>query len=118
MPDERSTVEILKAARERISGPARWTQNAFARRADGEIVAPDSSVACRWCAGGALRAEANVHDGKSGRSANHFLRVAAIERVGGEAQTSVPRFNDWAIRKHSEVVGLYDRAIELAEAAA
>lgn len=49
-----TTVEVLKAARDLISDPVRWTIQVSARDAQGNSVAPHSALAVRFCAYGAI----------------------------------------------------------------
>lgn len=55
-----TTPEALKAARERISDPERWTQGEYAKNTQGEACNANSSEACQWCAAGAVLAEVGV----------------------------------------------------------
>jgi hypothetical protein len=104
MSGERSTAEILRAARERIADPERWCQGYYARDPNGAEVEPDDVQACKWCAVGSLCLEVPWRD-----EAHLYLVTAAIE-VG----TTTTAINDG--RDHSAVMALFNRAIELAEA--
>lgn len=44
----------LRAAKELIDKPRRWTQQAMARSATGALVNPNDPRAVRWCAEGAI----------------------------------------------------------------
>jgi hypothetical protein len=118
---ERSTAEILRAARKRICRSSRWTQGWFAReRQRGKTCSATDPKARCWCAVGALQAELGVRRalviapgdfGEAGR----FL-MAASE---GLSDNRFPEgLNDRGQRSvaHRKVLALYDRAIELAEA--
>jgi hypothetical protein len=52
-----TTLKILKAARARITDPARWTTGLYARDAAGIVVTPDDPKAVCWCAIGSLLVE-------------------------------------------------------------
>jgi hypothetical protein len=102
---ERSTVEILKAARERITPVERWTTGAFARDIDGHECSPNSERAVCWCVSGATV----VGDGYY-VNAERFLHRAARELPN--------RFEAFSVNDedgHKAVLALVDRAIQLAE---
>jgi hypothetical protein len=103
---ERSTVEILQAARERISDPERWTTYASARDRKGTAVRPSSPQAVRWDVVGALKSEA-LGDADAFLGARRFLRLAAGAR----------RISSVGDSGHSASLAMYDRAIDLAGAA-
>lgn len=54
------TVDILRAAREKIARPEHWTKGMYARATDGEYAAPRSPRAVCWCALGAAATHAEV----------------------------------------------------------
>lgn len=109
---ERSTVEILRAARERISDPERWTTEAYARDRDGSGTEPQQADAVCWCAVGAFLAEQGLAPrvGDDPHRSNPVLDLL-IEAAGHRPVAAV---NDKD--GHAAVLALYDRAIELAEA--
>jgi hypothetical protein len=112
---ERGAAEILRAARERITPKGRWTTDAYARRAGDEAADPLGKCAVRWCAIGALVREEGVAGlwvERPGNVGADFLRDAAREIFGLSSPTTV---NDEI--GHDAVLQMYDRAIELAEAA-
>jgi hypothetical protein len=93
--------EILTAARELISAPERWTQEAFARDAGGNSCSEKLERAVCFCSWGAFH--------RAGYSiiAEHFLR-SEMDGMPG-------RFND--THTHAEVLAAFDRAIEAAKEA-
>lgn len=95
------TLEILKAGRELISDPARWTQNVTARDAqDDWAFASDQDAVC-WCSLGAL-----LKIGGSGyQDAIDALDISALQ-LGSQQATL---FND--THTHAEVLAMWDRAI-------
>ena len=105
-------LSILKAARERLSDPARWCQNVAARSATGRALAPTHKAAASWCILGAVEACAN----EQGNDGHSIGRVAAllyseVKRLRGfGAQTSI--YNDTST--HKEVLALLDAAIKTA----
>jgi hypothetical protein len=103
-----NTLDVLRAAREYISDPARWTQGIIGR-SDGSR-----------CAVGALKDAAGHgpksvgwHSPPSGCGAAVTGAYAALERVAGEPP---PLFND--SHTHAEVLAAFDRAIAVEEAKA
>ena len=105
MTAERSTVEILRAARERISDPEHWCTEVLAKSASGAAVAPFDSSACQWCARGACEA--------GGEDARH-LAVGLLYEAAGPG-VSVTDLND--TEGHEAALNLLDKAISLAEEA-
>lgn len=99
-------VEVLKAARELISDPRRWTTQTFACDKDGWDCDAWSDVAVRFCAFGAVdRIGMGAESGAT----------AFIVRAAREAWNLGPaRVNDEY--GHTAVMQMFDRAIELAAA--
>jgi hypothetical protein len=101
----RSTVEILRAARERISDPERWCTEFFAKTASGESANPSEPSARQWCVRGACQA--------GGRGGAQLRAVELLyEAAAGESVTNI---ND--LQGHAAALNLLDRAISLAEEA-
>lgn len=93
-------LEDLKAVRELLTPPGRWTQGSSARDEDGIEVADNSPYAVKFCLYGA--AERIVY-GSAARWAN-------ILRSLKELESYPAHFND--THSHSEVLALLDRVIE------
>lgn len=72
---------MIKGAREIISDPSRWTQNAYARSESGSIEIVESPKACKFCAMGALKRAAidmeAERDWDSREEAEHLLNHAS-----------------------------------------
>lgn len=102
-----TTVEILKAAKELISDPKRWTQGLFARNIEGLVSPVTSKDAVCWCAAGSLWRV----DGPSPTIQSQ--REAAYELLSNAMGGSVPDYND--THTHIEVLAKFDEAIALAE---
>lgn len=98
-----TTLEILKAARELISVPERWTQGAAARHKNGNVIGWNTANASCWCSTGAVM-KCGLHHADSALSL-----LAEVTSVG-----SVPYYND--THTHAEVLAMFDRAISIAEA--
>jgi hypothetical protein len=101
-------LKVLKAARDLISVPERWTQGADARRSadDHERLHPTHPEAKLWCADGALIKAAKDND-----AAYRVARKALREQTGALA---LVKFND--SRTHPEVLAIFDSAIAQLEA--
>lgn len=100
-------LEVLVAARELISDPSKWTQNAIARMPDGTECSEHDPEAVSWCALGAIHKCGYVYSG----DAWAHLSNAAYE-VGASSLVDVNNN-----RQHADVMRMFDRAIELARAA-
>lgn len=102
-----TTLEILRAARELIATPERWTQGAGSRDADG--VARnfnEPSVTCRCLYMAVSIAAGNYHQGQ----------LDAFWALGFREQSHVVGWNDAPERTHAEVMALFDAAIQAEEA--
>jgi hypothetical protein len=99
-------LEIIKGARELISDPERWGQGWYAHDKKGDWADFASDSACRWCAMGAIRKQANSGDD---RDCLHLYRLLS-------GNFSLNRFND--THTHAEVIALFDAAIARLEGGA
>jgi hypothetical protein len=109
----RSTVEILEAARGRITPPERWTNLWFARDAEGNRVSANSPDAVCWCVNGSLAVEYGVPADQAtleGLDAYGFLFAAARE-IGDNSYPA--KINDFD--GHAATLAMCDRAVQLAE---
>lgn len=100
--------ETLAAARRLIENPQCWTQGAWGRDEEGNLVSYTSERAVCWCSEGALKVVSG------GRWELYSGARIALERAlpaQGEA-TNVTGFND--THNHTEVLALFDKAIEIA----
>lgn len=104
----KTTVEILKEARELIAKPGAWTQHHSARDASGHRVPVTHHRACSFCAYGAV---ARVAFPASSTAA----AAQALDRVV-DAEDWFPDFNDSRGRTQEEVVAKFDEAIAAEEA--
>jgi hypothetical protein len=104
-----TVVEILRAAREKISNPEHWTTQDFAKDSSGMPVRWSSDRAVCWCALGAIRASApSVLEAFS---AEDVLDKAV--RFVSPATDGVPELNDQV--GHAAVMQAFDTAIAKAE---
>lgn len=108
-PDKvRTPSEVLRAARELISVPERWTQDATARSVKRRPVLPRSQKAVCWCSVGAIDRATESTFSPEAMDARSFLRDAAKTNV-------ISTWNDMRSRTHAEVLAAFDRAIVLAD---
>lgn len=103
-----TTLEILKAAREKIADEKNWMQREFAQDGNARGIEPTSPEACKWCALGAIRA---ICETQSIWDAMDALRKGF---PGGYRDYSIAMFND--SHTHPEVLAVFDRAIAKLEA--
>lgn len=101
MPDTRAVLVAARALIERG-----WTQRAAARNEAGLPVSYRSETATCWCLSGALRVSSNGSD-------QRWLDVLAFMRTM-TPRHSVVAFNDDPDTSQSDVLALFDRAIERA----
>jgi hypothetical protein len=95
-------LETLKAARQLISDPAKWTQGDFARDADGNEVNPNNDLATCYCSFGAIQF---VNKESTWITASRHLDGLCLSKFG----ISLDVFND--THTHVEVLALFDAAI-------
>lgn len=103
-------VKTLEEARDLISQPEKWTKGAMVRGGFG--------TSTQYCAVGAIR-RVSFH-GESEwmptfSDAYYYLRRALPDWYRSRRQ-SVEEYNDAKLRKHKDIMALYDKAIELAKA--
>lgn len=100
--------DVLKAARELISDPARWTQYAAARDKDLNPVDVTSPEAVKFCAAGAIGRVVAVNKPSTG------LDFAAIDQLRAHATTAICTINDK--QGYAAILALFDQAINANEA--
>lgn len=105
-----NTVEILKSAKAVIINPEDWTQDAFSRNKNGERLTNgyDEGGVC-FCSLGAVE-KVTSKPFWSSEKAVEFLQRAACALF---QTVNIPGIND--TRTHSEVMAVWDKAIQLAE---
>lgn len=74
--------------KELLSDESKWTIKTYARDKDGNLVAPESEKACKFCLSGAIR-RCYGDNQVEARSKLHI----AIHEITGQ-HSSLPRFND------------------------
>lgn len=110
--------EVLRAARERISTPERWTRDAFARDPEGWAIDPKHERACAWCTLGAICSVLPGTDPDPGDGRGPLFDAARALLARAIGRELVAWWNDNPVRTHAEVLAAFDRAIELDEAEA
>ena len=125
--DERTrALTVLALARDLVGDKARWVKHHFAVDPRGKATDPWDPGAARWCAAGAVlrvvRARGAAHWVMRARESLgrgevwELLARACGARpgpVGAHALSLVIGFNDWPTTTHTDVLALFDRAIEL-----
>lgn len=107
MSDIMKPSEVLRAARELISVPERWTQGVNARNGNGFSVSYDDPSANCFCLYGALcRVTGRALVGEAWEIVDHLI-------TSGGVFSSVSIFNDYTT--HDDVLSLLDEGIALAE---
>jgi hypothetical protein len=101
-------LEILRAARELISTPDKWTQGEWGTDANG-LFPRDGEPATRFCLWGACR-HATRQDG-----VRFHLAWQVLERMRPGGMGAIT-FNDAPTTTHADVLALLDRAIAEQEA--
>jgi hypothetical protein len=104
-------IAIIRRAREIISDPEKWTQHAGAREASGFEVVPHSTVACRWCAWGAIQKAAREIVGQG--IYVHSLRAAARLDTNIVQSGLHPLFAVNDQQGHAAVLSLFDKALAM-----
>ena len=117
-------LEVLKKARTRIATSEHWTQGCFAKDADGRAVTSGSPNAACFCAVGALENASGYPWYDGGYEGYRAASVALQDTIYGDCPPSrvstssnIMRWNDAYLRKHEEVLAMFDKAIANLEAA-
>lgn len=107
-----NTVEILKAARAKITNPENWTQGWFAKNEHGDRLLGVSPAATCYCSLGAVEAVTGVEYAEDGWpwDVSRALSVA----MGGNSNFGIASYND--NHTHEDVLAAFDRAIASTEA--
>lgn len=103
MIDELLQVRLL------IEKEENWTQKSWAKDGHGRPCPPRDPRACRFCLTGAV--EKVVCQNDSQCQLLNFLNGVAAKEFGKQG---VFAFNDELGRKHGDILGFLDRAIEIA----
>lgn len=106
--------EQLKAAKEIIKEPAKWTTEATARDKNGEQVGytnPDATCFCSF--GALLKAATDAKGGNAWISFKDYDGAVEMLKRGFNTKDSVGAWND--SHTHAEVLEGFDNAIALAE---
>ncbi len=104
MIKDKTTTEILIEARKLIEREENWTQEAFARQANGNNAYLHGPFACKFCTIGAVRRVT---------SDELTTKEKALDALRSVAQVPLAIFND--AHTHAEVLQLFDKAIKLSK---
>lgn len=109
-------VELLRAARDKLSNPACWTQHFYARDGQGlgytERFQTQYPEAQSWCALGAIYFfDNNSSAFNVAEALENVLDAGVIADALVAGKNPVVAFNDAPGRKHEEILALFDRAI-------
>jgi len=103
-------LDDLKAVRDLLAVPERWTQEARARTATGDKVDPENPAACCWCISGAV---SRVATGEENSTRFYTIRNAIRRQIKGERLVAL--WNDDRHRTHADVIALLDKTIAAEE---
>lgn len=104
---EQSVLDVLKAARELISVPERWTQGESARNTHGLPVDPRDTVAACWCPLGALYRLSVDLAPEAQRELSRGLRCS----WDYGARWPLANWNNSPTRRHRDVLRRFDCVI-------
>lgn len=108
-----TTEQLLYVAKARITDPDNWCKGASAFTSNGRPVGVSDPNACKWCSYGAL---AYAHDVTSleQECEAEFVNADVLLRRAANVGGSYIEFNDRPSTTHSDVMRMFDKAIELA----
>ena len=106
-----TVVDILRAARDKISDPSRWTTRDYAKNKWGEPTSGHDPDAVCWCAYGAVMSVSNSFHARCNAEETLELAAKAID----PGFNCVADFNDTL--GHEAVIEMFDAAIAKSEAA-
>ena len=106
-------VRVLRAARDTLAVPERWTKKESARNVAGRPVLPTEPDAVCWCMAGAVK-RAAATDGI------FFEAITNIEQAmwcdfNRRHYSDIAAFNDAIGTTHADVLRLFDASIQRAE---
>ena len=109
-----NALQVLQAARERISRPEHWCKHHMATCLKGEYRGVLSDHACRWCLSGALLYASECEFMGSKMQARMDARRIIERLLMSEGIGGIIQFNDDRKTRHSDVLAVLDKAIEIA----
>lgn len=106
--ENKTALDILKAARELLSDAKRWGKHLTASDSWGNSVSPTSPSAHCWCVYGAIeKARSSMDD-------NDRAEVLLAKYLPPK-ETGISTFNDRLTTSHADILALFDRAIAAEE---
>lgn len=103
-------LEHLKAVRELIGTPEKWTKQVYARDHYGMQCSIQSEEACTYCIVGAIR---KICDYRASNTYNFLKTYSPMKSPQGEGELIC--FNDNPCTEHSSMMTILDKAINDAE---
>lgn len=107
---------ILEQARDKIVKPENWTKGAYARTPSGTDISNCVLVAgegCRFCAKGAIISVAVPYRSQYNVDLEFYASKLIREQIPvQEMANSIVDYNDLESTKHSDMVELFESAIE------
>jgi hypothetical protein len=107
----KTALEILVAAKARITAPADWAQGDFAQDSDGWSVVPTGRTACKWCSLGAVMCAAGQQTENIGPL--HEAMNALNDAGRAMGYLGAASLNDSC--SHSMALEMFDKAIAKVE---
>ena len=101
--------ELLIKAKAVIADPKHWTQDVYAKDAEGQVTKTLSPDAACWCSLGALEKVAHEENTYS----THLTAAEYLDVVADECGYGITDFNDNS--GHGIVMRAWDKAIKLAK---
>jgi len=105
--------EILVAGRDLLSNPDHWIKKTLARSKNGEKCDPTEARATCFCTIGAIHKVVGSGQKSLKLEVVGYL-IKALDERKHRVSAIVVAFNDHPTTKHSDVLELWDKAIELA----
>lgn len=115
-------LETLRAVRELLSDPSRWTRGAYARDAEGNYANASGPNAVCWCAVGAFEKVTGYKSGAISRSIDSLLRLwgfdptELVERNDGPNNPEMDVMPRPAPARHRNLLAYLDKLIAAEEA--
>ena len=106
------TAEVLKLLKETRTVLERgWTQEVYARDANGHVIYPENKDACQWCISGALRKASRFSDYDDAEKLPPGYPEAYRAILSACPDFDLVRYNDEEGRTQADVLDLMSRAI-------
>lgn len=116
-------VEILHSVYAALCNEENWVKFSSAQDANGGSVDIDSHYACSFCLTGAITAAQrtlgySLNEREAVRSVVAYAIQKEFPSIDHRPVADIVKFNDFALRRHSHIVRVLERAIALFESRA